>query len=313
VAEFLRTDSMYELARRIELPADIKAKVSDPREFEISTLQRIMDNAKAREVLGVDFDANGAITGKVNLDEFKRAFARVLTDIVNQKINTRSVNTKQDIERYLGEIRDDLPSKKKKGSFTASDFETKRPPAPPEKPTKAKPKKATPAARQSKSLVASGTKCRLKSQRISAIFEELRTTNLDEKPNTSAVLFRILVELVIGYYLDKTKKIDPLLARAKKEGKAKDWYPTLRQMLDAMLKDTDFQIPTLARKKLNKLVSDATSPLSVDGLDAYVHNRFSPPTATDLRSYWEVFEGILLVALDESQWPSPTPPPSGKS
>ncbi|MDB4989088.1 MAG: hypothetical protein JWN04_4266 [Myxococcaceae bacterium] len=312
VADFLRTDSTYELARRVA-PADIKAQVNDPREFEISTLQRIMDNAKAREQLGVEFDTNGEIKGKVDVEEFKRAFGRVLTDIVKQKINTRSVNKKEDIERYMAEIRDDLPNKRKKGSFTASDFETKRPPAPAEKPTKAKPKKSAPAARQSKSLVASGTKCRVKSHRIGDIFEELRTTNLDEKPNTSAVLFRILVELAIGHYLDKTKKIEPLLARAKKEGKAKDWYPTLRQMLDAMLKDTDFPIPTLARKKLNILVSNATSPLSVDGLDSYVHNRFSPPTATELRSYWEVFEGILLVALDESQWPSPTPPPSGKS
>jgi hypothetical protein len=70
-------------------------------------------------------------------------------------------------------------------------------------------------------------------------------------------------------------------------------------MLDPVLQDPDFSIPTLARKKVNKLMSDRTSSLSVDSLDSYVHNRFSPPTERELRHYWDTFEAMFEIILQE--------------
>jgi hypothetical protein len=142
--------------------------------------------------------------------------------------------------------------------------------------------------------------------RIKDIFDELRDLDVETKVNASAVLFRILLELCVGHYLDKTKLIQPLLDRAKKDKKPNDWYPPLRHLLDAILKDASIEIHPLARKRLNKFVSDDKSPLSVDGLDSYVHNKFSPPSAKDLRSYWETFEDLFKVILVE-----PPPPPKG--
>lgn len=303
VAEFLRTHATYELASRLDLPAAVKEKVDDRREFPVSVLQRIVDTPKARERLGIDFDANGAIKGSVTKEEFARAFKRILSDIANDKINTRTINKAKDVEDYLTKMGSDLPDKKKKGNFTAADFEDKsavppaKPASPPGKPPAGKPKK-------SKSVVPTGARCAVKNERINEIFSELRGLKLDKNPNASAVLFRILLELAIGNYLDITKKIEPLLATAKKDKKPSDWYPTLRQMLDAVLKDhTITTIPPLARKKLNKLVSDKSSSLSVDGLDSYVHNRYSPPSARDLRAYWEIFEGLFEVVLVEPPRP----------
>jgi hypothetical protein len=243
--------------------------------------------------------SNGAITGKVDKDEFKRAFTRIVTDIATDKVNTRTLNKKEDVEKYLVSLGKDLPDKKKKGSFTAADFEDQTSKPSTSTPT-APPKKSAPKQqRQSLSVIPSGVRCSVKSARIKDVFGELRRLPLEKCPNSSAVLFRILLELSIGYYLDKTKKIQPLLAAAQKKGKSSDWYPTLRQMLDAILKDASFTLPTMARKRLNKIVSDATSPLSVDGLDSYVHNRFSPPTPRELRHYWDTFEELFAVVLDE--------------
>jgi hypothetical protein len=306
VAEFLRLESAYDLACRIELPDATRAKIHDPRKFVVSTLQRILDTPKARDALGIEFDDNGMIAGRVHPDDFKRAYARILADIASEKINTRTTNKKEDVERYLSQIEDVLPDKKKKGSFTLDDF--KGPTTQPKsKPTPA-PKRTTRKRPRSASLIPSGTACRLSNERINEIFDELRKLKLEKHPNASAVLFRILLELSIGHYLDKTKKIQPLLAAAQAKGKAGDWYPTLRQMLDAMLKDTSISLPTLAKKGLNKLVSDRSSPLSVDGLDSYVHNRFTPPTERELRHYWDLFEDLFEVVLNE-----PAAPPKGAS
>jgi hypothetical protein len=306
VAEFLRLEAAYDLACRIDLPEGVRTKVHDPRSFPTSVLQRILDVPKAREALGISFDESGKISGNVAPDEFKKAFSRVLSDIASEKINTRKLNTQQDVEKYLDSIKESLPDKHRKGAFAASDFHGSPSPKP-AKPTVA-PKKAASKLRESSSVVPFGVRCNVKSTRIREVFGELRVLKLEKNPNASAVLFRILLELSIGHYLDKTKKIAPLLATAKKNGKKDDWYPTLRQMLDAMLKDPDLEIPTLARKKLNQLVSAANSSLTLDGLDSYVHNRFSPPNARDLRHFWEIFEAIFEVVLDQP--PRPSSPPA---
>src|SRR5258708_40281152 len=41
VRDFLRIDSMYELARSLKLPDAVRSTVNDPREFPASVLQRL--------------------------------------------------------------------------------------------------------------------------------------------------------------------------------------------------------------------------------------------------------------------------------
>jgi hypothetical protein len=82
---------------------------------------------------------------------------------------------------------------------------------------------------------------------VREIFDELRGLKVEKNPNASAVMFRILLELSVGNYLDNTKKIQPILDAAKKQNKGAEWYPRLRQMLDLLMKDPDFTPPTLAR------------------------------------------------------------------
>lgn len=299
VAGFLRLEAAYALACMLQLPDDVRAAVHNPRDFNASAFQRILDVPKARDRLGIEFDVDGKITGKVAKDAFEKGFSRILSDIARGNKNTRTLNKAEDIEKYIDEIEEDLPDKKQKGSFVPADFAT---PAPGAAPAKAPPPKKKPApkpSRLSRSVIPRGVKCELKSMRIREIFDELRDLDVERQVNASAVLFRILLELCVGHYLDKTKLIQPLLDKAKKEKKPNDWYPPLRHLLDAILKDTSIQIHPLARKRLNKFVSDDKSPLSVDGLDSYVHNKFSPPSAKDLRNYWETFEDLFKVILVE--------------
>lgn len=305
VAEFLRLDSAYTLACLMELPDDVRAAVHNPRDFNASVFQRILDDPKARERLGIEFDGDGRVFGKVAKDAFERGFSRILSDIARGKKDTRSLNKAEDIGKYIDEIADDLPDKTQKGSFAAADFATLASTA---APAKAPPlrKRAAQAPRLSKSVIPRGVKCELKSVRINELFNELRDLDLERHVNASAVLFRILLELCVGHYLDRTKLIQPLLDKGKKDRKPNDWYPPLRQLLDAILK-APIEIHPLARKRLNKFVSDEKSPLSVDGLDSYVHNKFSPPSPKEMRSYWETFEGLFKAILVEQ----PAPPKSG--
>jgi hypothetical protein len=67
-----------------------------------------------------------------------------------------------------------------------------------------------------------------------------------------------------------------------------------------LIKDQSL-MPPLALKRVNKLLSDKNSTFSLETLDSWVHNRFSVPTARELRGYWDTFEGVLQVTLEEPQ------------
>ena len=104
--------------------------------------------------------------------------------------------------------------------------------------------------------------------------------------------------------MDKTNKIQPLLDDAKRKGKGSDWYPTLRQMLTAVLADQDVKLHPLAKKGLNKMISDDNHALSLDQVDQFVHNRYVAPTEKELRKLWHLLEDLIKQMLEE-----PTAPP----
>jgi hypothetical protein len=105
--------------------------------------------------------------------------------------------------------------------------------------------------------------------------------------------------MTAGNYLDKTKLIDPLLKAAQAKGKGNDWYPTLRMLLAELLKDPNIKVPTLARKSLNKMVSDPNHRLTIEQMDAYVHNHYEEPTERELRNLWAVLEPLMQYLLVE--------------
>jgi hypothetical protein len=115
--------------------------------------------------------------------------------------------------------------------------------------------------------------------------------------------------MVVANYLEKTKKIDPILERARtKDKKNKDWSPCLRQMLNALLADGDIVLPPLARKGLGKMVSDDDHPLSLDKMDQFVHNYYIAPSDRDLRKLWTLLQPLIVLLLHE-----PPPPVAAKA
>jgi hypothetical protein len=147
--------------------------------------------------------------------------------------------------------------------------------------------------------------------RIQEVFGELRKLRLDDFPNAIGILLRVLLDLSVSHYMDKSGKIQPLLVKVG-SGKGRDWYPTLNQMLTAISQDSTIPLSPQARKKLNKMVSDQHSIINVSLLDGFAHNRFELPTARELRGLWDTFEGILQLTLREPP-PAPPPPPAAKT
>jgi hypothetical protein len=300
IAKFLRTEEMYEIACALDLPQPVRDVVQNPRAFPAAVLERLLEVAKTREVLGIGFDDRGGIRGNVDPDEFRKGYTRMVTDIANKVIDTRTLNRADDAEAYLDGLGADAPDLSRRGVFTAQHF-TKKTPAGAASPSTRAPSRPH-SARVSLSLLPSAVKCRVSNPRIREIFDELHKLRPVERyPNACAAMLRILLELSMGNYLDKTGKIAQLLAQlaqVDRKQKGTDWYPSWKQMLGALLKDPDVEVPQLARKMLNKLV-EKNSPL-----DGFVHNRFETAEPKYVRNTAAAMEELLTLLLNETDWPA---------
>lgn len=298
LSSMLKSDTMYQVANSLALSEETRAIVSDPRAFNISTLERLVDNASFGPFIGIAFDEFGQFKGKVDRGEFERAYARIISDIAHDVIDSRKINSDKQIKDYLGSLGKDKPNLSKKGSFSSenffSDAQTDDNDIDPDEDLPKRP-------RRHKGLIPSNIKCKLTNPRIEGLFKELRRLNVADYPNSSGVTFRVFFELLVANYLDKTGKIKPILTLHKGKGKTDDWYPTFRQTLTALLDDINsgLDLNPQARKFFKQMATDKHHLMTIDRLDQFVHNKFGTPTEAQLREFWEASEELIQQLLVE--------------
>lgn len=308
VASVLRQHALYELACKADLPAPILAKVRDPRQFNASTFERLTSSSDIQKLLGLSFDELARPQTTLKQAEFDKTFGRMITDVALEKVNTRTLNNAESIRDYIAKLGDDAPDPT---PVAPHDPGPKPPPPPASPPVGPVKKKAARTPVPTASLVPRGLRSRLRHPRINAVFEELRHLKVASFPNASAVMLRIVLEMLVSNYLDVTKKIQPLLDALKKRGKGDDFYPSLRQMLDLLLnQDKEFSgaIPPQQLRRLRKMIAQDDHPLSLDELDQFVHNRHAAPTEAQLRTFWGQLEPLIDTLLDEPAKPTPAKP-----
>lgn len=313
VSNFLRLAELHDVAKALELPDDVRDAVLDDRRFPASGLERLMEMPSVRKQLQIEFKDDGSFTVDGDSGLFVRAYTRIVTDLVTKVQDTRSLNTVQEAQAYvdlvLREVKtaSSAPKPGKRKPTASSELAKADSPKTHDNPKTTSTAKSPPPpskrrAATSKSLVPHGARCTIANPRISAIFVELKGLTLVKFPNSSGVMLRILLEQAVGHFLEASGKLDAILARGRKENKSKEWYPTLRQLLVELLALDGLKLSPLARKAVNKVMRP-DSIISVDSMDQYVHNRYTHPTAAELRAFWEALEPVFAIVLHE-----PVPP-----
>lgn len=91
----------------IDLPTDIEDKALKTK-FNISTISRLLNANKFRLLTGFKVDENKIVTtcSKTLFDSLLRRF---VIDIVNKTINSRTINTGDEINKYIDFVLNDIP------------------------------------------------------------------------------------------------------------------------------------------------------------------------------------------------------------
>ena len=283
------------MARALDLPVEVKAKVDNPRVKLFSTLERVFDSSVGREFLKVEPDANHGLRGATTKSEFLRAFARLVTDIALQHETSRSLNTNENIRDYFKQRNPEAVAAKKRGRFVPGDIipgksVTGPTPSPPSRRTK----------RTSQTVLPSSFKVRFGNDRLVDIRRELTRLKRDKFPNAGAVLLRVFLELAIRDYLERTGRLQNITDKLK----AKEKLPANRMLT---MRQLATEIIAVAKRQLSKV--DATmvekalrhnpaAPFSINDLHAFVHHT-DFPGERDILQFWNRTEPLFRLMLGQ--------------
>jgi hypothetical protein len=256
---------------------DDEKKNIDAR-FPISTLDRLLSTPAVRTKIGLEIKDQKLFT-KLPADEAMKPLRRMVRDLANKTVVVTALKKVEQQVDYISRIRQDLPDLSKKArketpidTFGGLDF--KQPVVPK---AKAKSKLIT-----RKSLIPKDCRLKVTNPKISEIFIELRSLQLEDYPHAISVLFRVFMETSVDDYLTRNGK----LLTVTTPGGIKD-----RSLFDKVQETVKEIIASGTPKKnldgILKAINETYNPLNIQTLNNYVHNRFFSPKERDLRVAWD--------------------------
>jgi hypothetical protein len=295
-----QTRSIADMARSLDLPEEIKAKLDNPRAKLFTTLERVFDSSVGRDYLKVEPDSNHGLRGTTTKSEFIRGFTRLVTDVALGKQSSRTLNTNENIRAYFESwVLGERPVSKR-GTFVPSDvIQADSVASPIRKPEPTEPAKKP--RQQIKTVLPRDLKIRFGNDRLVDIRRELCKLRREEYPNAGAVLLRVFFELTVISYLERSGELSAIVQGMEKKEKRKLPFgvPTMRQLVPEIIRIAKQRLTAAEAKRVEKAVRyDPAAPFTISELHGFVH---SPdlPSERDILQFWLRTEPLFRLMLEE--------------
>jgi hypothetical protein len=250
----------------------------------ITNIERILGTPEARRSLGVEVKNDRLILASPEDNALAR-LALVVSDVANRVVRVTDLDTKDQRVQYAKEVAGRpllAPPKKTSGSPTPQPW---KPPSPGR------------IAPQRNSLIPRHVKIRIPQTRVNRIYSELQRLNADHYVNSCAVLLRVFVELTVDDYAQRHRvslKVVPK-SRTGHKSASQPRDMTLREKLKTL--SAILEAKKVCTKQelqgVRALISNRNHVLSVDTLNAYVHNKDYTPTPIDLKTTWDNIQAFI--------------------
>jgi hypothetical protein len=297
---YLRAETLYSLALRLEYPPAVKVKIADAN-FPLTTLERFLESKTGRAFLGIELDEQYGFRGRVHPERFNAVLQIVAADVAIEKALTRKINDEKGFADYVSQSEPKVPKTKMRGSFKPRDLLGGSTMLPEQEVGEQPPSKRPP--RQSKSVVPTGFLCSSRHDRVRAIFGELKRMDIQQQRNSTGVMLRVLIDIALWSYLKAEGHNTAACDHCDKNGRRRkhnpDWTPSLRDLLRYAVEKHLFRGMTAdGYKSIRSLASrDAEYFITIDAFNAFTHNPNVTPTEGDLRTLWQRAEPMLQIIL----------------
>jgi hypothetical protein len=246
--------------------------------FPITTLERLLSTPSVRKRLGLEI-VGKRLTTQLPEAEAIRPLQKIIKDLMHGKVNVTKLKSKAQQEEYISSISRNLPDLSK-ATMPAREILSSQPPGAAAAQAAARRKARQPIR---KVLIPKNAALRVTNPKIQEILNELQSLKLDQAPHAISVLFRVFLEISVDHYLDMNS-IEKTVAAGPGQRVEKKFKAKIEDALTHMIaQGVDRRsLDGIRRGKDNK-----DSPLFVDTLHNYVHNRFFSPSERDLRISWD--------------------------
>lgn len=292
-----QTRAIADMARSLDLPEEVRAKLDNPRAKLFTTLERVFDSSVGRDYLKVEPDSDHGLRGTTTKKEFVRGFSKLVTDIALGRQSSRTLNTNEDIKTYFESWDPTERPASKHGSFVPSDIiKGGSVASPPKEPKPA----STRNKGESKTVLPRDLKVRFGNERLVDIRRELTKLTRKDFPNAGAVLLRVFFELAVIDYLDRLGELPGIIARLEsKEGRKLPFgAPTMKQLVPEITRIAKQRLGVAEAKRVEKAVRyDSAAPFTISDLHGFVH---SPdlPSERDILQFWLRTEPLFRLMLE---------------
>lgn len=246
--------------------------------ISITNIERILGTPDARKLLGVVVN-NQQLVLKSPEDESLARLSMVVSDVANGHIKVTQLDTKEQRIEYAQNIAaQPLP----KHPLPKSDATST---------TSEATKVSHRIGPNRKYLIPSQFKISIPHTRINRIYWELQRLDVEKFINSCSVMFRVFVEMSIDEFAQKRgislafeikSKAKPAIPPQSKEMSLRR---KLSKVADYMEENKICNKDEL--RGVRSLSTNRNHVLSVDSLNAYVHNKDYNPTPSDIKSSWE--------------------------
>jgi ParB-like chromosome segregation protein Spo0J len=294
-----QTRAIADMARSLDLPEEVMAKLDNPRTKLFTTIERVFDSTVGRTFLKVEPDFDHGLRGSTTKQEFIRGFTKLVSDVALGKQSSRTLNTNDDIRKYFESWQaNELPASKE-GSFFPADLITGK--AALSKPAKteqsAVPKKQV---RVSATVLPRDFKVRFGNDRLLDIRRELTKLKREDFPNAGAVLLRVFFELSVMHYLERSGELAKLVQKLGGKGQLQYGAPTMKQLVPEITRIAKANLGKAEATKIEKAIRyDAAAPFTLSDLHAFVHQQADLPGARDIWQFWLRTEPLFRMMLEQ--------------
>ncbi len=254
--------------------------------FPTSTLERLLGSKPVRKELGLDIK-NGKLVTKLPADEIARPLKKIVLDLATKQKRVNELMKNPDMLKY---VREDL------GTTYLPDFSKARrdersldeiPTSEFAKVSRKTRRKLDPSDR--KVVVPPGCRLNVKDNRIAEIYKELRSLRLEDAPNAIAVLLRVFLELSVDHFLEANG--GTITVKTRGGEKDKKLNEKLTETIDKLV---SMGVPKKHFTAITRSLSNKKSPMNIDLLHMYVHNRFATPVRSDLTGAWDHAQPLFV-------------------
>ena len=259
------------------------------RNLNITNFDRLLSDPYVRSVLGISLE-KGLVNTELTVDRFVENIKILIKDLLRSDFKVKEIYKKEDRKKYIDEFSDKFKNEDRQEPWTvfpsvssndgASKIDNLN-----------EGSKAGIELKTRKTIIPKSCKINIANVKLQAIFQELQKLNVKTYRYSCSVMLRVLLEGSVDTFINQ--RMSDTLKGPSSENSGEDLNKKVNKVIQKLYSENI--IDKKLAKGINAELKDKNSPLSIDSLNAYVHNSEFSPKPDNLITGWDNIQSFFEI------------------